>query len=123
MHGCNDRFSPEARRERRINKHSARHCKDFANPALRNTILMGGANTGVFTLDVGFGQESIDKLGEYLRGLDDWEFTCVYVLSTAVKSLLLARSVLEGKVSIQEGKWWQGFLSERYAAPTDRQTD
>ena len=68
-------------------------------------------------------QESIDKLGEYLRGLDDWEFTCVYVLSTAIKSLLLARSVLEGKVSIQEGKWWQGFLSERYAAPTDRQTD
>ena len=68
-------------------------------------------------------QESIDKLGEYLRGLDDWEFTCVYVLSTAVKSLLLARSVLEGKVSIQEGKWWRGILSERYAAPTDRQTD
>ena len=68
-------------------------------------------------------QESIDKLGEYLRGLDDWEFTCVYVLSTAVKSLLLARSVLEGKVSIQEGKWWQGFLSESYAAPTHRQTD
>ena len=33
-----------------------------------------------------------------------YEFTSLHVLSTAVKSLLLAMAVLEGKVGIQEGE-------------------
>ncbi|QDZ24718.1 ATP synthase mitochondrial F1 complex assembly factor 2 [Chloropicon primus] len=46
--------------------------------------------------------ESIEQLADHLKSLDDWEFTCLHVLSTAVKSLLLARAVLEDKVSIKE---------------------
>ena len=48
--------------------------------------------------------ECIDALRSHLYSLDVYEFTSLHVLSTAVKSLLLAMAVLEGKVGIQEGK-------------------
>lgn len=47
---------------------------------------------------------SIEVLSDYLYSLDDWEFTCVHVLSTAVKSLLLARALVDEKIDIQEGE-------------------
>ncbi len=46
----------------------------------------------------------VEKLRTHLYALDNWEFTCLYVLSTAVKSLLLAMALLEGQVTIDQGK-------------------
>ena len=49
-------------------------------------------------------KESVEKLRTYLYSLDAWEFTCVHVLSTAVKSLVLAMGVLHGQLTVKEGK-------------------
>jgi ATP synthase F1 complex assembly factor 2 len=45
---------------------------------------------------------SVEKLRTYLYSLDAWEFTCVHVLSTAVKSLVLAMGVLHGQLKVKE---------------------
>ena len=77
------------------------HCASFQHPHPTNIVHLH-KNESFIPVDQP--KESIDKLRTYLYGLDSWEFTCVHVLSTAVKSLVLAMAVLHGKLGIKEGK-------------------
>ena len=56
-----DRFTPEARRERGIDKHGTSHSEDGADSRLGNPVLMGGADSRVFTFNIGFRKQTIDQ--------------------------------------------------------------